>query len=214
MNEGKYMKILTTKAIETLANSAEQSVLLAYGSLLNKNSREEHSNIRADGIPLLVNGWERGWITRSTSEKQTYVGAIQNSEKSLNALALPISIDQKLTKREQDYRFTEVSFSELDFNVEISEQTISKLQSKRFLICETLAIAPSSEDFPVYQSYIDTCIAGAIESNGESYGAQFITTTSDWSNLNTINDRTVPCYMRAAEVNQQMQNLIDKLLKE
>ena len=91
------MKILTTKAIETLANSAEQSVLLAYGSLLNKNSREEHSNIRADGIPLLVNGWERGWITRSTSEKQTYVGAIQNSEKSLNALALPISIDQKLT---------------------------------------------------------------------------------------------------------------------
>ena len=68
--------------VEYLNKLDESHIVLGYGSLLSRDSRERYSQINTLGIPVMVSGFERAWVTRSIQEQQTYVGAIKNSSKS------------------------------------------------------------------------------------------------------------------------------------
>ncbi len=92
-----------------LSTQTEKHMVLGYGSLLSKNSRERYSNIFTQGLPVTVFGFERAWVTRSLHEKQTYVGAVVNAHSKLNAQLIPTQINPALQEREKDYRFVEVS---------------------------------------------------------------------------------------------------------
>jgi hypothetical protein len=69
------------------ANKDTPHIVIGYGSLMSKQSRDTHSNIRSLPLPVVVNGWERAWVTKSNDEKQTYVGAYRNNASSFNSHA-------------------------------------------------------------------------------------------------------------------------------
>ncbi|NVK55560.1 MAG: gamma-glutamylcyclotransferase [Alteromonadaceae bacterium] len=193
----------------------ETHIVLGYGSLMNSDSRRRHSDIPHQGVEVEVFGFERSWITRSQTEKQTYVGATAKSDSWLNAQLVPTHLDPALQKREQDYQFTPVAVEQLNFELgrAISERLTQWLHQRNIWICESLAVQPSEPDFPVNQSYIDTCLAGCLELGGVAAAQRFIDSTGRWDH-HRYNDRLTPHYPRAAKVSQEAWAIIDTLLKE
>ncbi|AXT37998.1 gamma-glutamylcyclotransferase [Alteromonas sp. BL110] len=197
-----------------LSTQTEKHMVLGYGSLLSKDSRERYSNIFTKGIPVTVSGFERAWVTRSIHEQQTYVGAVANAHSQLNAQLIPTQINPALQEREKDYRFVEVSPKSLSFQLhqgEVTDALNERFSQFTFWICETLACEPASEAFPVNQTYIDTCMAGCLEHGGIKEAERFVMHTSLWEHPR-VNDRTQPKYPRAAKVNNETIERIDRIL--
>lgn len=197
-----------------LSLQTEKHIVLGYGSLLSKNSRERYSNIYTQGIPVTVSGFERAWVTRSLHEKQTYVGAISNAHSQLNAQLIPTQINPALQEREKDYQFVAVNPQDLNFHLHQGDATPSleeRLSAFTFWICETLDCEPASEEYPVHQTYIDTCMAGCLEHGGKEEAERFVAQTSLWDHPR-VNDRANPKYPRAALIKSDISNNIDKLL--
>lgn len=192
----------------------EQHIVLGYGSLMNTDSRQRFSAIPHDGIPVIVHGFSRAWLTRSEIEKQTYVGAVPDSQSSLNAQLLPSKMDPSLAERERDYQFVSVSTADLEMDLTKDSKALlfPWLESKSLWICETLLQQPADKHFPVSQTYIDTCMAGCIEHGGEEEAIRFIQTTSLWEHPRH-NDRENPVYPRAGRVPKSVCARIDALME-
>lgn len=208
--------------VEYLNELDESHIVLGYGSLLSRDSRERYSQINTLGIPVMVSGFERAWVTRSIQEQQTYVGAIKNSSKKLNAQLIPTQLNPALQEREKDYRFSQVSADQITFDLATHSQGNLKtgaqldelyevLSAYHLWVCETLECSPATEAFPVSQTYIDTCLAGCIEHAGEKAARDFVIHTSMWDHPR-INDRALPKYPRAAKVSADMHEKIDAVL--
>ncbi len=206
------MDVATIKS--WMSDIDEQHIVLGYGSLMNTDSRQRFSAIPHDGIPVTVKGFARAWLTRSEAEKQTYVGAVPDSNAQLNAQLLPSKMDPGLAERERDYQFVSVSTAdlELDLTEAASALLFPWLESKSLWICETLLQQPADKDFPVSQTYIDTCMAGCIEHGGEAEAVKFIKTTSLWEHPRS-NDRHDPVYPRAGRVPKSVCTRIDALME-
>lgn len=199
-----------------LESLTSQHVVLGYGSLLSKDSRERFSNIHTTSLPVTVQGFERAWVTRSIQEKQTYVGAVAKSNSQLNAQLIPTDINPSLKEREKDYRFTKVNLHDIAFvnvgldNLRQRHDTLDKLS---FWICETLDCVPPSLDFPVNQSYVDTCLSGCLEHGGIEEAKAFVGTTQLWDHPRN-NDRENPQYPRAAKVSCDIRRTIDLIIDQ
>ena len=87
------------------------------------------------------------------------------------------------------------------------------LSHHQLWLCETLLCHHPSSDFPVSQTYIDTCLVGCLEHGGISEATAFIEHTHGW-NHPRINDRVNPVYPRAAAISKQHLTQIDTLLKK
>ncbi|RPJ66124.1 gamma-glutamylcyclotransferase [Alteromonas sediminis] len=173
-------------------------ILLGYGSLMSADSRKRHSAIVHEGIPVTVQHFARGWVTRAYHEQQTYVGAWPEQQASLNAQLVPVTFNPGLQQREQDYQFESVSFSQLVFDsVQVSESDLAQLKSKQFWICHTLDIVPADGEYPVNASYLATCLQGCLEAGGASEVERFINTTQYWPDW-ISDDLDQPLYPRAA----------------
>ncbi|MFT6268715.1 MAG: hypothetical protein ACJAVV_001530 [Alphaproteobacteria bacterium] len=196
--------------INDFIESAKSKVLIAgYGSLLSQYSRQTYSQIMGPSIPVMVKGWERNWITRSISEEQTYAGAIPNRTSQLSAQLIPLQFNDSFEKREQDYRFTKI----LPQSVHL--QGIDTLQNKALqqlliktpiYICETLAIEPSTPEYPVSLSYVETCLAGSYESRREKGIKAFLKSTNGWENTQFYDDRENHRYPRSSLVMPEQRN--------
>lgn len=209
--------------VQWLASLDERHIVLGYGSLLSKDSRERFSNIFTKGIPVTVEGFERAWVTRSEQEKQTYVGAVPSSSSQLNAQLIPAQLSPALQQRERDYRFVQVKHKHVLPNVAATlsansddsdtDMTVfhQALAPFSVWICETLACAEATAAYPVNQSYIDTCLAGCIEHGGRDEAQAFIDLTRCWEHPR-VNDRASPNYPRAASVSREITEVIDELL--
>ena len=193
----------------------ESHIVLGYGSLLSRDSRERFSGIKTYGIPVMVDGFERAWVTRSIQEQQTYVGAIRNAAKKLNAQLIPAELNPALQEREKDYRFTQVSPEQIAFDatMDINSETAlyEALSGRTLWVCETLHCSPANDEFPVSQTYVDTCLAGCLERAGEKAATDFVTHTSLWDHPR-VNDRELPKYPRAANVDKATRDKIDTIL--
>lgn len=199
-----------------LSMQTEQHMVLGYGSLLSKDSRERYSNIFTPGIPVTVSGFERAWVTRSLYEKQTYVGAVANAHSKLNGQLIPTKINPALQEREKDYRFVEVSPKALHFHLHQNKGSAALndvLSQFTFWICETLDCAKANDAYPVHQTYIDTCLSGCLEHGGIEEAERFIAHTSLWEHPR-VNDRADPKYPRAAAVSTEHLEHIDRLLSK
>ena len=191
-----------------------EHVIFGYGSLLSHDSRFRHSSIDTPGLAVTLSGWKRSWVTRSTPEKQTYVGAKSCSKSKMNGLLLPLQeIDEDLQKREQDYRFVALDVSMIDIHDRQHEAHLTQLTAKQIWMCETLDTTPADVHHPVYQSYVDTCLVGCLEAGGESFALSFIESTHLWE-VHWVNDRRNPFYPRAAMLSKEQQQAIDKLLSQ
>lgn len=155
-------------------------------------------------IPVIINGWERNWITRSLSEKQTYAGAIPNQASQLSAQLLALKFDESFEKREQDYRFTKIAACDL-IHQNLPQERCNALhilcEKMPIYICETLAIEPSNQAYPVSLSYVDTCLAGSYESGGKKGIKDFFESTQGWENSHFFDDRQKHRYPRSSPLN-------------
>lgn len=190
---------------------SQQHYLIGYGSLLSHDSRLRYSDIQCHSLPVSVSGWKRAWVTRSKTEQQTYVGAINSTSAKINGMLIPIAeIDENLRVREQDYEFVLVDHASIDFHFEgISKKVLT---DNKIWLCQTKKLHPVDNHHPIYQSYVDTCMAGCLEANLPGFVEQFVTGTEGWEN-GWLNDRHQPQYPRAAKVNSQLQQKIDEILQ-
>jgi hypothetical protein len=195
-----------------LNNLDEQHIVLGYGSLLSKDSRERFSHIHTLGVPVRVEGFQRAWVTRSLAESQTYVGAIANVKSQLTAQLIPTDINPRLREREKDYQFVQVPHHAISFSSgDAGDMARRALEKHTYWLCETLACEPATPQYPVHQTYIDTCISGCLEHGGVQEAKAFIDHTSQWQHPR-VNDRTSVKYPRAAHISHAVQSEIDALL--
>ena len=196
------------------SNKDTPHIVVGYGSLLSKQSRERYSNIRSLPLPISVRDWERSWVTRSIDEKQTYVGAYPCRSSSFNGQAFRTNIDKQLQKREQDYKFTEIQLEQLDFHTSLNGEQVDRLSQLKFYICESLRLQSANEQFPVNLSYIDTCLKGCFELAGANEVKRFVNTTKDWPSIFKSNDRAKSNYPRASETTIEEQGIFDRLQRQ
>jgi hypothetical protein len=187
-------------------DSAKNKVLVAgYGSLLSQYSRQTYSQISGPSIPVIIKGWERAWITRSSTEMQTYAGAVPNSNRYLSAQLLALQFDESFEKREQDYRFTEVLTDSIDTLGNKHDADLQHLLATTpIYICETLVVEPSTNKFPVSLSYVETCLAGSYESCGEKGIEDFFATTTGWQQTHFYDDRSKHRYPRSTPIEDNL----------
>lgn len=189
---------------------------MGYGSLLSSDSRQRYSQMQVKAIPAVIKGWTRSWITRSEEERQTYVGALPHYNSLINGALLPvIGLSPSLRKREQDYQFVAVPREQISLYAAGSEELelIQQLENKQIWICESKRKQSANADFPIYQSYLDTCMDGCLEFGIEHFAKEFALHTS-LLDTHWINDRAAPQYPRAAKVTVKAQNTIDAILTE
>lgn len=203
--------------IDTFVKHTQNKVLVAgYGSLLSQYSRQTFSNISSLGLSVLVKGWERNWITRSISEKQTYAGAVPNKGKALSAQLIALQFDEDFEKREQDYRFTQLDLSCLDIILPLAktnEELLLQLSKTPIYICETLAIAPTTINFPVNLSYVETCLAGSYELSGNGGVESFFSHTYGWDKTHFNDDRNLHLYPRSTPVKKAQWDIMALISK-
>ncbi|MFT4942055.1 MAG: hypothetical protein ACI88A_005129 [Paraglaciecola sp.] len=188
--------------------------MVGYGSLLSHDSRYLFSDINCQAIPLVVDGWQRAWATRSSSVQHTCLGAFKRQGAWLNAALLPITeISPKLKTREAEYSFEALSIEQLSLPDSHQHIDLAALKGKKIWICKNFNSYHANETFPITQSYLDTCLSGCLEIAGEKFAKQFIRSTVGWK-TGWINDRMAPIYPRSAQVSQATKQLIDQLLTE
>ena len=183
--------------------------LLGYGSLLSDDSRFRFSQNPHPAASVMVSGFRREWITRSEPEKQTYVGAVIDADAALNAHCIPVVLNPSLHKREQDYRFVEVSLAQVSSLQCPNAHLLDAIERPEVTLwlCESLLRQPPTPDFPIHQSYIDTCLSGSLTHGGLTEAKRFMLSTSGWGHI--VNDRASPRYPRAARVNDDSLRIID-----
>ncbi|MFQ3218023.1 MAG: hypothetical protein ACI8R9_002056 [Paraglaciecola sp.] len=189
--------------------------IIAYGSLLSHDSRSRFSGINCQAIPVLLRGWRRAWTTRTLHQQQTCLSAKADIEGSFNCALLPIEqISPELAKREQDYEFIQVHSSQLSLLKDDQQKTTHKqLASKNVWICQNKKNESANSHYPICQTYVDTCLAGCLETGLSDFALQFLHSTMGWDS-GWINDRHTPRYTRGADTNQHSQQLIDHVLAQ
>jgi hypothetical protein len=198
----------------------EKHYLIGYGSLLSHDSRSRYSNVFCPNMPIVVSGWRREWLARGLADLQTGLGVSQVESASLNAVLLPIEqITPELRKREQDYQFVEVDPTNMMAAQEsqLAQAELSEIQANtathKIWICANLHKEQADSHYPIYQTYLDTCLVGCFDQGITSFAAQFIKSTHFWEN-GWVNDRHQACYPRAANVTMVQREEIDFLLEE
>lgn len=189
--------------------------VIAYGSLLSHDSRSRFSGINCQAIPVLLRGWRRSWMTRTLHQQQTFLSAKADKDASFNGALLPIEqISPELVKREQNYEFVQVQSSQLSI-LEHEQREImhSQLARKSVWICQNKQNESADPLYPICQTYVDTCLAGCLETGLTDFALHFLQSTMGWD-AGWINDRHAPRYPRAAATSQHSQQQIDQILAQ
>jgi hypothetical protein len=205
-----------TKEQGILSSAQHTEYILGYGSLLSADSRQRYSQMHVEAIPALLKGWKRSWITRSEHEQQTYVGAVPEFDSYINGALLSVTgLSPSLRTREQDYHFVAVPIKQITLYDAGSQACAleQQLEKKTVWLCESKNKQSATADFPIYQSYVDTCMVGCLEFGIEHFAKEFALHTS-MLDSHWINDRVAPQYPRSAIVSVETQNTIDAILTE
>ncbi|MDM7861709.1 hypothetical protein QTP81_13995 [Alteromonas sp. ASW11-36] len=128
-----------------------------------------------------------------------------------------MNFNPKFQQRERDYRFVQVPFNQIRIVDTHDQQRAAKLAGNhvKLWICESLEVHPASAEYPVYQSYIDTCVGGCLShpqsaTAGIEQAEQFLRTTFGWQYI--VNDRDKPQYPRFAPLSSLGKQTIDALM--
>jgi hypothetical protein len=195
-----------------LESEASQDYVLGYGSLMSHSSRSQYSNIHCPSVMVNVAGYQRGWVTRSLPEQQTYVGAWENQNAKLNAQLVPVTFSADFAKREQDYEFVQVDIEQIDVSIAPESKHIHEhLAEKRVWICRTLETQTAETSHPVNASYVATCLVGCLETGDEVHAHDFFSHTHHWPDK-LFDDLDKPNYPRAAALTSSQKNKIRQLL--
>jgi hypothetical protein len=200
-------------------SAKQRHYLIGYGSLLSHDSRSRYSNIFCPNVPIVAHGWQREWLARGLADCQTSLGVSEIESAKLNGVLLPIEqISPELRNREQDYQFIEVDPATIEAapESELAQSELKQIKANsnnnKIWICANLHKEPASKHYPIYQTYLDTCLVGCFDIGIDNFAAEFIQHTHFWKH-GWINDRNNARYVRAARVSSQQQLQIDQLLE-
>ena len=198
----------------------QKHYLVGYGSLLSHDSRSRYSNIFCPNMPIVAHGWQREWLARGSVDLQTTLGVSAIESAKLNGVLLPIEqISAELRNREQDYQFVEVDPASIEAAPEsdLAQAALADIltnpKTNKIWICANLHKKSASIHYPIYQTYLDTCLVGCFDMEIDNFAAEFIQNTHFWKH-GWINDRPQACYPRAANVTTQQHEQIDLLLEQ
>jgi len=185
--------------------------MIGYGSLLSGYSRRTYSGIETIVRPVVATGWRRGWTVRYGDEAATYAGVRPATGHPLHAALVPTAITPELRHRERGYVFTELDPA----SVRPAGDDQSALPEGRYWIVVNREQVRADDDHPIPQSYVDTCLAGCLETGGEARARAFIHATELWDSP-WVNDRDSdsPLYPRLTPLDEDGRAAIDRLLAE
>ena len=183
--------------------------VIGYGSLLSGYSRRTYSGIQEGVLPVRAHGWRRGWTVRYPDEAATYAGVRTAPGHVLDAALVPTLITPELKHRERGYVFTEVPRGTVE-----PARPGDRLPEGRFWIVVNREQVRADAEHPIPQSYVDTCLAGCLETGGDVLASAFIRHTELWD-AHWVDDRDAeqPLYPRLTPVDAQERAHIDALLE-
>ncbi|WP_338294487.1 hypothetical protein [Planctobacterium marinum] len=190
--------------------------VVGYGSLMSHDSRLRYSQIDAEGIPVHVTGWQRSWNMNCPDNRYTCVGALPGGQtETLNAMLVPVAeITPALQQREQSYQFTQLDLASIQaHNAEQDAELHAQLNDAVVWICQVEQPGTASTNFPIFQTYVDTCLSGCLQHVGVDFAMHFIERTRGWQG-HWVNDRHEPRYPRLAALDSDMHLRIDELLEQ
>jgi len=195
---------------------SEQMYYFGYGSLVNRQTRDESEQV----IPATLHGWERQWAHRAEIPGLADTCVSRNHCQGICALTIVESqgcaidgvlarIDptelQDLDRREAGYdrlsldsaRFT------IDGDVDVSSIYVYRSTVEKY--------GWANDVYPVAQSYVDVVITGYQDLFGDDGVSRFMDTTRGW-NGPILSDRDLPAYVRALMFDRDKLQQIDTVL--
>ncbi|WP_300527285.1 hypothetical protein [Maricaulis sp.] len=182
----------------------QRDFMIGYGSILSRESRQR-SGLTGVAHKVDLLGWRRAWSVRYRDEAATYLGLVADETARLHAVLVPVEINPHMRHRERGYSWTEVDGSRLHVEGDLPEG--------RFWIVVNHAHEPADADHPIPQTYVDTCLIGALETGGEAMLRDFIAMTDHWD-THWVDDRFEPVYPRRAPLDKASHTLIDDHLND
>ncbi|OJA00800.1 hypothetical protein BEV13_02350 [Rickettsiella grylli] len=198
-----------------IVNNNQQHYIIAYGSLIETNSKNTTAQDSGVNQPVWVDNYQRGWLSKglSSSLSTTYLAVIKNKKSRFNGTIFHVSNThafKNFDAREKYYCRVSVPAR----NVHLLNG--KKLPQGHFWIYELKPefLASPSSHYPIVQSYVDIFLSGCLEIEKKYHLKHFamhcIKTTTDWSN-HWVNDRIYP---RRPWVHQPHALKIDALLEQ
>ncbi|MDX2345468.1 MAG: hypothetical protein QNK11_01140 [Legionella sp.] len=155
--------------------------IVGYGSLINESSKKKTSPSAKENFPVLISGYERSWSVRGG--RKTYLSINKNENVSFNAVIYQLSNPKNIylyDKRERSYCRKAVHINQLEIHG-------AKLPAQKQIWIYSSAHQTKeypTEDFPIFQSYIDIFISGCFQIEEKfkikSFAKDCIKSTSHW----------------------------------
>lgn len=206
------MSIQANECFPAFDNTKHQ-YLIGYGSLLYEQARVSKNAELEPEIPIWVDGFRRGWLTRTRQDnnvKVTELGVIPFVGGRFNGVLISMpankikSIDrhQKLTCRVliNPAQLTSMNQEKIPDNSQFwLYQTQNKYSNK------------PAGSYPILMSDVDEFLTGCIEQAErfqlKSFASECVATTWNWSS-HWVNDRLHPLKAKPAQIRRQQVNTL------
>ena len=196
-------------------NSHSQQYIIAYGSLMESNSKKATDNRSGENKPVWVEHYQRGWFSKGLSDgfSTTYLGVIKSKHARFNGTIFNLTTANSFKNYDtREKYYCRVLVAPRDIHL----LTGKKLPPGQFWIYELKPelLAPPSDRYPIVESYVDIFLAGCLQIEEKyhlrNFAAACVNTTSDWSS-HWVNDRIYP---RRPSMYQPRALTIDTLLQQ
>ena len=188
--------------------------VFAYGSLIDEHSRQASNPpiTPLSSEPLRwvrICGYRQGWLTPCSGF--TYLGVIPDGNARSSGVLL--HVDEEVLKRIDGREDEGKVYKRVPVNPSAIQLigSVHRFESPVWLYKAIRPGAPS-EEFPIWQSYVDVVLRGCIREFKESFAKEVVGSCCNWARP-WENDRKEPRYPRQGKGIQPAEEaMIDKVL--
>lgn len=180
-----------------------------YGSLVNRHT------LPADSVSVRVrvSGWRRAWRLSADTERgrRCTLTVIPDADCAIlgTVVAQPATRADALRQREAFYAKADVPAAAIEW----IDDRPPGWPDPFIHVGEPAFARAGDHDYPILLSYVETVLAGFLNTFGDDGPGHFIETTADW-HVPVLNDRSNPIYPRAIALTAQERGLVDRLLTQ
>lgn len=201
------------------ADDNKPQYLVAYGSFLYEEARKNSSLQMMRDAPVWVEGYKRGWITRSTPEttKMTRLGIVSSPGDRFNGVVVSLKSGQITSLDSDDKAVCRINIATKNLVPITSSKVKDDGEYWIYVTRKKLKQEPVA-NYPIYQSQVDAFLTGCLEQAERfklpDFADQCLKTTYGW-NSNWVNDRMRPVLSKLVQGRKaQVDELLMKYQKE
>lgn len=196
-------------------NSQFPQYIVAYGSLIDEQSKKRTDPTAQESFPALIKGYKRSWSVHGNLPglNTTFLSIIKDKYASFNGVVYKLSKPENI----QLYDKRETTYCREALNADRLEMHSGALPNQKQIWIYSASQKSNeypSHDFPIVQSYVDTFMRGCIQIEAKfkisPFAKDCIKSTGQWSEY-WENDRIFP---RRPSLYEPYARQIDALLKE